>query len=59
MNMEDKIVKLKVNVGKWKVKADGKTYHYHLILIPTNKIRILNKKATIAIYPAEWIDKSD
>ena len=57
--MDGKIVSLSVNVYRKTKRAKGKRYDYYQILIPMNKIRILNKKIRIAIYPAEWIDKND
>ena len=59
LDMSDRIVTLKVKVGRKTDRKNGKEYPYYIIRIPMRKIRILSDKAKIAIYPAEWIDKSD
>jgi len=56
--MDNKIVTIKVKVGRDVKRVKGKTYYYHRILIPMDKIRILSDKVKIAIYPAEWIDEN-
>ena len=57
--MDEKIVTLSVSVYRKSLKSKGKRYDYYQILIPMKRIRILDKKVRIAIYPAEWINESD
>jgi len=56
--MDEKIVSLSVNVYRKTKRVKGKRYDYYQILIPMKRIRILDKKVRIAIYPAEWINES-